>query len=62
MSKMNKKGTYRDQSTFALSKETLGHVSDCFEVFPSVELLKTTLRHVNLLNQKYANCADKHDN
>ena len=38
MSKMDKNLTYRNESTFAFSKETLGHVSNCFVIFPSVEI------------------------
>ena len=64
MSKMNEKRDF-DKSTFALSKDTFGHASDCFVVFPSVEmhvLPKNTLLHVNLIMQKYANLVDNHNN
>ena len=61
MSKMDQKNTtYRNQSTFALSKKTFGHVSNCFVVFPSVEIQACLVKKhsapcLSLIKQKYAN-------
>ena len=54
-----KRLTVLNQSTFVLSKETFGYVSDCFVIFPSVEIQACLVENYtalnNLIMQKYAN-------